>query len=91
MNEQEEVFEPLTEVDDLKRIFFRAQTLDGHWVSIDAASASDAQFDTWIRTRIEVQGNSDPWDLTERLDVCNQLWQSGTLHILKKDIEFEAE
>lgn len=73
--------------DDLKRVFIRAQTKDGKWASIHCAEATDLQFDTWAHSRIEIQGGHDAWSMRERADFCNMLYQSGMLHILKKDIE----
>src|SRR5256885_1480383 len=59
--------------DDLDRIFIRAQTPEGRWVSIDVKSCSDAQFDTWAKSRLPIQGEDAPWGLEERADFCNTL------------------
>jgi hypothetical protein len=89
MNKDEE--KELLTIDDLERIFIRAQFPDGHWGSINVRECSDLQFDTWAKSRREIQGEYEPWDLVERADFCNTLWQAGALHILKKDVDFEEE
>ncbi len=76
-------------VDDLDRIFFRAQDETGKWGTIDAKEATDIQFDTWIRTRIQIEGDTEPWSLEERADVCNRLWQRHELVMMRKDISDE--
>ncbi len=78
-------------VDDLKRVYIRAQDEQGKWVSLNCEEATDKQFDTWAKSRLTIQGVDEPWGLGERADFCNVLWQSGALHILKKDVEFEDE
>ena len=72
--------------EDLNRVFIRAQQDDGKWVSIHAGEATDTQFDTWARTRMAIEGTEGPWSLAERADFCNQLYQQGALHVLKKGI-----
>jgi hypothetical protein len=74
-------------VDDLERVYFRAQEASGKWASINAKEATDHQFDTWIRTRIQVQGDNEDWPLEERAGVCTVLWQGDALHMLRKDVE----
>lgn len=84
MSEQER--ETVT-VDDLYRIFIRAQDEQGHWHSISVKDATDKQFDTWAKSRLPIQGEDAPWSPVERADFCNTLWQAGALHMLKKDVE----
>ncbi len=79
---------PVT-VDDLDRIFFRAQDETGKWIRVDAKEATDTQFDIWIRTRIQIEGGTEPWSLEERADVCNRLWQRHELVMMRKDISDE--
>ncbi len=79
-------------VDDLERVFFRAQADDSaRWVNVSAKEASNRQFDAWAKSRIEIQGDDAPWELSERADFCNMLWQSDALVMLKKDVNFEDE
>ena len=87
MPEERETVTP----DDLDRIFIRAQDEQGHWKSISVKEATDAQFDMWARSRMPIVGPSDPWPPEERADFCNQLWQAGALHMLKKDVDFEED
>ena len=80
----EETKEAVT-VADLERIFIRAQTPQGRWVSINCTRATDIQFDAWIRTRIAVQGDDTRWEPQDRATVCDILWQAGALHMLTKE------
>lgn len=70
---------------DLDLVFFRAQDSDGRWITISAKNATSAQFDTWIKTRIEIQGPDLPWGYEERADICDLLYQDGELVILRRD------
>ena len=84
-------FEPLT-IEDLKRIFIRAQDGHGKWGTVSCFEATDLQFQEWIITRISVvDDDSSPWSLEERRDVCNILWQNGALAMLKRDLPLEEE
>jgi hypothetical protein len=81
--------EPLT-VADLNRVFFRTQNSQGHWRIVDAKSATDEEFDAWARSRVEeITGEPAPWSETERAGFCDTLWQTGALHVLKKDVEHD--
>lgn len=77
------------QLDDLERIFIRAQTPDGKWDSISCAEATDEQFDTWIKTRMPIEGEDAPWSLEERRSVCDVLWQAGALSMIKKTVSNE--
>lgn len=77
--------------EDLKRVFIRAQDTAGKYVTIDCYTASDAQFDTWARSRITVQGEEEDWPLEERIRFCAMLYEAGALHVLKKDVVLEEE
>jgi len=82
--------DPIT-VNDLARVFIRAQDSAGLWESIDVQVCTDEQFDTWARTRIEIKGDATPWSLAERADFCDRLYMLGGLHILKKNSEEPEE
>ena len=69
--------------EDLDRIFIRAQDEHGKWSTISVKEATDRQFDTWAKSRLQIQGEDEPWGLEERADFCNQLWQAGALTMLK--------
>ena len=62
MEEQRETLTP----DDLKRVYIRTQDESGKWVSINCEEATDRQFDTWIKSRIEIRGEDAPWSPQER-------------------------
>lgn len=85
--EREEILTP----EDLKRVFIRAQDEAGKWKSIDCYEATDTQFDTWAKTRIEIQGDDNPWSLNERVDFCDHLYQMGAVHVIKKGATFDEE
>jgi hypothetical protein len=87
--EEEYMPEQLT-ADDLDRVFIRAQ-VDGRYRSISAREATDQQFDEWAKSRVTIRGDAAPWDLAERADFCDRLYQQGALHILKKDVVIEDE
>lgn len=90
MSEQKDVSKEPVTVDDLDRIFIRAQDDDSAaWKTVSAREATDLQFDTWAKSRMQIQGDDLPWTLEERADFCNGLWQAGALHMLKKDVDFE--
>ncbi len=73
-------------VDDLDRIFIRVQDDDSaQWLTINAKEASDIQFNTWAKSRMQIQSGDMPWSLEERADFCNLLWQANALAMLKKD------
>jgi len=84
--EREEILTP----EDLKRVFIRAQDEQGHWKSINCYESTDTQFDTWAKSRIEIQGEGT-WSLNERADFCDHLYQMGALHVIKKDVTFDEE
>ena len=85
MNEQQQ---EIVTIDDLDRIFIRAKAGDSErYVSVSVKEASDLQFDTWAKSRVEIQGEDEPWGLEERADFCNRLWQNGELVMLKKESE----
>ena len=73
--------------DDLTRVFIRVQDDRGRYVNVSCKEATDAQFDTWARSRMPVLGGVGPWSPEERADFCNQLYQVDALHILKKGVE----
>lgn len=62
-------------VDDLDRVFFRAQDEQGKWGAISAKDATDAQFQTWAESRIPIQGENASWGQEERADFCHTLYQ----------------
>lgn len=78
-------------VDDLKRVFIRAQDSNGDWGSFSVDEVSSAQFDRWARSRtdqiVETDAQAETWTLEERADFCNWLRQAGALHILKDEAE----
>ncbi len=74
--------------EDLDLIFLRAQDDDSaEWHSISAQEATNLQFDTWAKTRIEIQGEDAPWSPDERANFCNMLWQADALVMLKRDVD----
>jgi len=86
MPEQER--ETLTK-NDLNRVFIRVQDALGRWANISCHEATDNQFDTWARSRMQIQGGFGPWSPEERADFCNQLYQAGSLAVLKKGVNLE--
>lgn len=82
MNEKPET---LT-AEDLDRVFFRAQDTEGHWKTVSAKDATDAQFEAWITTRINVHSDpGDPWTPEARVNILNIVQKQQTLYMLKKD------
>ena len=76
--------EPITE-EDLDRIFFRAQDEQGKWGAVSAKEATDAQFEAWITTLINVYSYpGDPWTPEARVNILRIVQQSQTLYMLKK-------
>lgn len=73
-------------VEDLCRVFIRAQDAQGQWKSISCEESTDEQFDTWAKSRMPIQGEPGPWGLVERADFCNRLYQAGALTVLKKGV-----
>lgn len=72
---------------DLKHVYFRVGS-----ENIDAASASDRDFDAWIRSRLFVIGCTNcPWSQAERLQAYNQLWMNGKLAMPTEEIRQELE
>jgi len=83
MDEQQQ--QEIVTIDDLDRIFIRAKADDSErYVNLSVKEASDLQFDTWAKSRVQIQGEDEPWGLAERADFCNRLWQNGELVMLKK-------
>ncbi len=88
-----DIEEPLT-VDDLSRIYFRTQDTEGRWGNVNASQATDAQFGTWIASRLAITGedsNASPWLPEERADVCDVLVQRKELVLLKKGVVLDDE
>lgn len=83
MSEQQET---LT-VDDLSRVYIRVQKDDSaEFENVSCFPATDLQFDVWAKSRMAIEGEG-PWSMEERAVFCDQLYQAGMLHILKKDAE----
>lgn len=76
--------EPLLLVEDLSRVYFRAQDAQGQWVNVNARESTDEQFDRWIRSRIEVMG-IHTWSLAAHLIACDLLFQNGALYLVTKE------
>lgn len=77
--------EPLKPM-DLQHVYFRAGD-----ETLDAATASHRDFDTWIRSRLYVIGGFSPWSQSERLKACNQLWLAGKLAMPTEEARQELE
>lgn len=89
MSTMPEEQEPVT-IDDLERIFIRAQDVNGHWGNINLKEATDAQFEAWITTRINIISDpNDPWTPEARVNALRIVQQHQTLYMLKKDVNFE--
>ncbi len=72
--------------DDLDRIFIRVQSDDSAAFSnVSIKEASDLQFDTWAKTRMQIKGSDTLWNAEERADFCNRLYQQGELAVIKKE------
>ncbi len=83
MSEQESIT-----LDDLERIYFRAQDTAGRWKSVNAKEATDAQFEAWITTRINVLSEpGDPWTPEARVNILKIVQSQQTLYMLKKEGE----
>lgn len=82
--EEKRVPETIT-VDDLWRVYIRAQDEEGRWKSVSIEEATDAQFHAWARTRAVLQGiaSDEPWSPEERADFCDFLYQHEALTVLK--------
>lgn len=76
-------------VEDLKRIFIRAQDDTGLWGAIGLDVATDKQFDEWAKSKMEIRGKDGPWSPEERVDFCTLLWREGALHMLRKEVAEE--
>lgn len=63
-------------LEDLSFLVFRVQEDDSaKWVTIDAAAATDLQFNAWARSQIAICGDVfAPWSLVERVAFCNILF-----------------
>lgn len=61
---------------DLGRVVFRTAT--GY--TVDAASATNAEFDDWARARVVVLGHADrEWTPAQRASFCDGLYRLGAL------------
>jgi hypothetical protein len=78
-------------IDDLERIYFRAQDEAGKWKSVNAREATDAQFEAWITTRINIFSDpDDPWTPEARVNVLRIVQEQQVIYMLKKDVQGEA-
>jgi hypothetical protein len=87
------------QIDDLKRIYIRAQDETGKWVSVSCYEATDAQFDKWASSCPEVihipwdekllgsepEPKAEIWLLEERVDFCTWLNQRRPLYMVKDE------
>ena len=56
----------------LARIYIPAHdAASGAWGSVSVAEASDAQFDAWARSCLNISDDNRVWTTQERIDVCS--------------------
>lgn len=74
-------------VDDLWRVYIRAQDEAGRWHSISVEKATDKQFDVWVRSKANIpadaQWDTEGWPPEHRAWFCDFLYQEDALSIIK--------
>jgi hypothetical protein len=73
----------MNSIEDLKRVWIRAQDEKEHYVTVNCYECTDTQFDTWARGRIKIEDDDSVWMLQERFHLCKFLWDREALHMVR--------